>query len=64
MFMFLVSMHTLNQHNGNGDGKNLAYGGLTHRRPPSPDLYRIRKGQRSAESSETGSAHGSDYSGN
>ncbi|KAL4218145.1 hypothetical protein ACF0H5_022881 [Mactra antiquata] len=58
-----MSLHTLNQHNGSGEGRNLAYGGLTHRRPPSPDLYRIRKGQRSAESSEAGSAHGSDYSG-
>ncbi|XP_052763683.1 calmodulin-regulated spectrin-associated protein 1-like isoform X3 [Mya arenaria] len=56
-----LSMNTL--HNGGGDGKPLAYGGLTHRRPPSPDLYRTRKGPRSNEGSETGSAHGSEYSG-
>lgn len=54
-------MNTL--HNGGGDGKSLAYGGLTHRRPPSPDLYKTRKGHRSSESSEAGSAHGSEYSG-
>ena len=42
-----------------GDGKSLAFGGLTHRRPPSPDLYnRNKKGQRSNESSESGSATG------
>ncbi|XP_060592189.1 calmodulin-regulated spectrin-associated protein 1-like isoform X2 [Ruditapes philippinarum] len=55
-----VSCHTL--HNGNGESQNLAYGGLTHRRPPSPDIYRPR-GQRSNESSEAGSAHGGEYSG-
>ena len=53
-------MNTL--HNGS-DGKSLAFGGLTHRRPPSPDLYKTRKGQRSTDSSEAGSAHGSEYSG-
>ena len=57
----------LDQKPPGGDGKSLAFGGLTHRRPPSPDLYRIRKGQRSNESSESGSATGvpvgADYTG-
>jgi len=66
VYVFPVSMNTL--HNGGSgaagvDGKSLAFGGLTHRRPPSPDLCRTRKGQRSAESSESGSAHGGEYAG-
>ncbi|KAH3897127.1 calmodulin-regulated spectrin-associated protein 1-like isoform X3 [Dreissena polymorpha] len=57
-----VSMNTL--HNGSGDGRSLAYGGLTHRRPLSPDPNRTRKGQRSNESSESGSSQGGvDYAG-
>ena len=52
---------------GAGDGKTLAFGGLTHRRPPSPDLYRVRKGPRSNEGSDAGSATGvpvgADYTG-
>ena len=52
---------------GAGDSKNLAFGGLTHRRPPSPDLYKIRKGPRSNEGSDQGSVTGvpvgADYTG-
>ncbi|XP_021371449.1 calmodulin-regulated spectrin-associated protein 1-B-like isoform X2 [Mizuhopecten yessoensis] len=50
------------------DGKALAYGGITHRRPPSPDLYnRGRRSKATTESSDTGSNTGSntgsDYAG-
>ncbi|XP_060076436.1 calmodulin-regulated spectrin-associated protein 1-like [Ylistrum balloti] len=50
------------------DGKSLAYGGITHRRPASPDLYnRGRRSKANTESSDTGSNTGSnagsDYAG-
>ncbi|XP_046362504.2 calmodulin-regulated spectrin-associated protein 1-like isoform X2 [Haliotis rufescens] len=39
-------------------------GGMTYRRPPSPDLYRLQQRRnRSNDSSETGSNAGSDYTG-
>ena len=57
-FILTVSCNMLDQ-KPPGDGKSLAFGGLTHRRPPSPDLNnRTRKGPRSNESSESGSATG------
>ncbi|KAL3891227.1 hypothetical protein ACJMK2_003490 [Sinanodonta woodiana] len=44
--------------------QGLAFGGLTHRRPPSPDLDRLRLGNKgSNDSSEAGSTTGSDYTG-
>ncbi|KAK3579812.1 hypothetical protein CHS0354_021003 [Potamilus streckersoni] len=44
--------------------QGLAFGGLTHRRPPSPDLDRLRLGNKgSNDSSEAGSTSGSDYTG-
>ena len=58
-----MSCNVLNGSGTNGD-KSLAFGGLTHRRPPSPDLYgRGRRGLKSNESSESSSGHGSEYSG-
>ncbi|XP_069106488.1 calmodulin-regulated spectrin-associated protein 1-like isoform X2 [Argopecten irradians] len=50
------------------EGKSLAYGGITHRRPASPDLYnRGRRSKANTESSDTGSNTGSntgsDYAG-
>ncbi|XP_067666181.1 calmodulin-regulated spectrin-associated protein 1-like isoform X2 [Haliotis asinina] len=51
-----VSCNTLTQ--------NGRPGGMTYRRPPSPDLYRLQQRRnRSNDSSETGSNAGSDYTG-
>ncbi|XP_033726512.1 LOW QUALITY PROTEIN: calmodulin-regulated spectrin-associated protein 1-like [Pecten maximus] len=61
-----VSCNTLMT--SSADGKSLAYGGVTHRRPASPDLYnRGRRSKANTESSDTGSNTGSnagsDYAG-
>lgn len=58
-----VSMNTLHHNQVGVDGKSLAFGGLTHRRPPSPDLYRTKKVQKNNEGSDAGSAHSGEYAG-